>query len=284
MMLESLCHGDNSFVTLTYSDENLPDGGNLVPKDTQDWLKRLRFAWSERCKDLDIPHRPLRYYLVGEYGDDTKRPHYHVALFGYPTCLRGRTKHPKKNQPMSCCIHCDFLYKTWGHGGVDVGDLTLHSAQYICGYVTKKMTAKGDPRLDNKHPEFARMSRRPGIGATAMQTVADALFTKHGADEVHLLGDVPNSLMHGGRKLPLGRYLKGKLRDEIGMDQTFRTQAKQAYEDEMFAMYIDAVFDKETGKRKKDFLSFKQFLVDTNHQKRTNLENRTKIFKSKRSL
>ena len=68
IMLEAMCHGDNAFVTLTYEDDNVR---SLVPKDPQDWLKRIRKA---------VEPLRLRYYLVGEYGDISERPHYHVAL------------------------------------------------------------------------------------------------------------------------------------------------------------------------------------------------------------
>lgn len=76
LLLEQLKHGDSCFLTLTYDEKHLPEGGSLVPKHAQDFLKRLRSKTNLK----------LRYYLVGEYGEDTERPHYHVALFGYPNC------------------------------------------------------------------------------------------------------------------------------------------------------------------------------------------------------
>lgn len=192
-MLENTQHEFSCFVTLTYSNDHLPAGGTLVPRDAQLFLKRLRKKLGER---------KIRFYLVGEYGEQTFRPHYHAALFGVSTL----DKHV-----VSAC---------WPHGSIHVGDLNDASAAYMGGYITKKMTKVDDERLEGRHPEFARMSLRPGIGATAVQTMADVLTTKNGSLIVARTGDVPNEINYGERKtLPIGRYLKAKLRGSLGLPQ-----------------------------------------------------------------
>lgn len=50
IMLESLKHGDSSFVTLTY--ETLPSDGSLVPKDLQNFMKYLRMRVSPKKTPL----------------------------------------------------------------------------------------------------------------------------------------------------------------------------------------------------------------------------------------
>lgn len=207
IMLEAMQHGDNAFATLTYSDDTLPkiESGlpSLQPVDVQNWLKRLRKVWA--------PNK-LRFYAVGEYGDDTERPHYHVALFGFPSCRYGISRYSTRP---SCCTQCDTVRDTWGLGNIMLGTLEVNSAQYIAGYVTKKLTAKDDYRLLGRHPEFARMSLRPGIGAGAMHEVASTLM-EFNLEETQ--ADVPSALRHGSRLLPLGRYLKRKLRTYVGKD------------------------------------------------------------------
>lgn len=197
MILEALSHEHSCFVTLTYNDESLPDGGTLVPSDAQKFLKRLRKAIH--------PHK-IRYYLVGEYGDRTFRPHYHLCLYGLSV------------------EHTQIIADAWSLSGapighVVVGSLTFESAAYVAGYVTKKMTSADDPRLGGRHPEFARMSLNPGIGARAMDSVAELLYTKHGSRELAELGDVPGVLRHGDKSFPLGRYLKRKLREKMGIPE-----------------------------------------------------------------
>lgn len=213
-MLESLKHGDSSFITLTYSDENLPPQGSLQPKDVQDWLKKLR----ARISPLKI-----RYYLVGEYGDRSWRPHYHVALFGFRSCLRGRTEHRED----TCCGQCEVVRTTWGKGGVDLGELNAHTAQYVSGYVTKKLTRKDDERLKGRYPEFARMSLRPGIGALAVEEIADALTSEHGPTLLERQGDVPTVLKHGSRAMPLGKYLRRKIRDYVIPGKEAQAEVKE---------------------------------------------------------
>lgn len=206
MFLESLCHDHSSFVTLTYSPENLPDGGTLVPKHAQDWLKRLRRA---------IHPAQVRFYLVGEYGDHTERPHYHAALFGLGVA------------------DLPVISRSWGHGHTHVAELNTSTAAYVAGYVVKKMTSISDPRLNGRHPEFARMSLKPGIGAPAMAVLARTYSENpHAAAELEVLGDVPNQLKMGRNSIPLARYLRARLRKEIGLtdDQTRAARDRLSHE------------------------------------------------------
>lgn len=207
LLLESQLHEFSCVATLTYAPEHFPADGSLNPRHMQLWLKRLRRVLA--------PARSVRFFGCGEYGDDTSRPHYHVVVFGLAH-LEG-----------------ELIAGTWGMGNVHLMPLNLETAQYVCGYVVKKMTAKDDPRLEGRHPEFVRMSLRPGIGAGAIPAVADALSDLHGARWISQSGDVPTALAHGRRRLPLGRYLRRKLREELGFDSVggqLNVQKKQVEE------------------------------------------------------
>lgn len=221
-MLEASLQKDNSFLTLTYKDETLPitsDGlPTLNPQDFTLWLKRLR---------KEIAPLRVRYFMCGEYGTKTERPHYHAIVFGLPPCLRGQTKIDFKGivRPLECCPNCARIQRLWYRlasnvktelGLIYCGDVNPQSAAYVCSYVDKKMTKADDFRLNGRHPEYARMSKKPGLGLGAMDELASVLL-KHDLEKK--LPDVPAMLMHGKRLLPLGRYLRMKLRARIGRDE-----------------------------------------------------------------
>ena len=203
-MLEALANEDNAFITLTYADEHLPAGSNLRPDDIQLFWKRLRDRFGK-----------FRYFAVGEYGDLTHRPHYHAALFGYPACADLRSYSRPSFKCM--CFSCSTIRDTWGLGDTKCLRLEPASAAYIAAYTTKKLTSKDDPRLNGRHPEFSRMSRRPGIGSHIVDDIASELL-KHGLDETQ--ADVPEALRHGNKMMPLGRFLRSKIRERIGHEKT----------------------------------------------------------------
>lgn len=73
MVHELAYHDKASFITLTYDDDHLPEGGTLCKRHVQLYLKLLR---------KEMYPRKLRYYIAGEYGELRKRPHYHGIFFG----------------------------------------------------------------------------------------------------------------------------------------------------------------------------------------------------------
>lgn len=270
-------HEHSSFVTLTYDGDRGPIG-TLVPKHMTDWLKRFRYHYSGKR---------IRYFYVGEYGEVHGRPHYHVALFGHPCCPFIVSRDSRKQ---CLCEVCKPVFDTWAHGRVQVDGLSIESAQYIAGYVTKKMTSAAlkfdrDGRvaayLKGRHPEFSRPSRRPGIGALAMEVLAQRI--EENGDVVLQDGDVPMTLMHGKRRMPLGRYLRDRLRKEVGLEfqkevslQKYLSDLREAELFEMQEAY------KEGGAQAYQKLIRNRRLE--NLQSVSNIESKYKIFKSKGSL
>lgn len=195
-MLEAAQHGDNAFVTLTYADDKVPADNSVHPRVLQLFVKRLRKS---------VPYK-FRYFACGEYGEFTGRPHYHLALFGFPSCDYAISR--KKE---TCCTQCELVRQAWSFGNVFLGQLEPASAAYVAGYVAKKYTAPQS--VGERWPPFARMSLRPGIGVGMMDELASTLM-EHSLDKRMI--DVPLSLQHGSKRYPLGRYLRRRLRTLIG--------------------------------------------------------------------
>lgn len=280
IMLESMLHGDNSFLTLSYEDEHVPKLENgiltLAPKDLQDFLKRLRYY---------VAPKQFRFFACGEYGEDRKfqggveilgRPHYHLALFGLPSCLNGMTGggQPlyKGEQFVGCCAVCEMYRKAWGKGFIYSGTLTKDSAQYIGGYVTKKLN-KTDIRLQGRYPEFARMSNRPGLGAGFVDNIAESIKS-HMLDEI--LVDVPVALRHGKSLLPLGRYLRRKLRVALDRPVEAPREAIAEIQKKMLPMLVDSIVNSESSLAKE--------IVKAGEAKYESMVARASIFKERKSL
>lgn len=206
LMLEATQHAASCFLTLTYRDPPCgPPRGNLCPKDAQDFLKRLRAHVAPLC---------VRFYLVGEYGERTVRPHYHLAVFGLG-------------------VENEQLFEdVWGKGFVKALPLFKESAAYVVGYVCQKLVDRSPP---GRVPQFARMSRRPGLGAKAVDgALVDVLTSEAGWRLLARDGDVPAVLRHGPvGKLPLGRYLRDRARVGVGASKGLPDAKLQEWKDEL---------------------------------------------------
>lgn len=251
--LEASRHKDNCVVTLTYNDLNLPEGGSLDKTHAQLWLKRFR--------EVLAPQK-VRFFLAAEYGKKTQRPHFHAILFGVSALVAGGVDG-----------RSGLVKKTWRYGNVLVDDCSKEAIAYVAGYVTKKLTSDERKSAGLEQPEFVRMSLRPGIGAGSVKSISKVLVSDVGLESIKCLGDVPHSLRFGSRILPIGRYLRGLLREKLWGSRETPRATKIAYWQEMWALRKKA----ETDPSRKTS-SYVDYLLDKNAQKVKNLEARTKIF------
>lgn len=168
------------FITLTYDDDHVPGmivkTGEIMRKvqytwkpgekrpesvqillyeDIQKFLKRLRKAYKGK----------LRYFVAGEYGEQTARPHYHMILYGWrPTDLENLYKIHHNGYYTS-----KWLTDLWGMGQIQIAQAVPETYRYVAGYVTKKMY-EIDGKKANAYYElgqtkpFACMSLKPGLG------------------------------------------------------------------------------------------------------------------------
>lgn len=146
MYHEMSLHEQSCFLTLTYADNDQL----LIDKEhLQKFVRALRDK-----------HFKLRYFACGEYGDQTRRPHYHMVLFGHDF-LAG------SYEINSQLYGNKYLEAVWKRGNVVVAPLSFDAICYVAGYVTKKM---------GKDDGFQLMSRKPGIGKGWLVKYKDELI------------------------------------------------------------------------------------------------------------
>lgn len=176
---EAKMYDSSSFVTLTYDDKKGGVHNTLIKRDCQLFLKRLR-------KNLG---RKVRYFLSGEYGEKGGRPHYHLIIFGLDSDEK------------------EVVVKSWPYGFVSVGNVSQASINYVAKYTLKKVSGPSAEvyKKEGKLPEFALMSRRPGIGWNFAKN-SRSMF-EHGF-----------AILKGG-KMGLPRFYKDKLFSEEDKDK-----------------------------------------------------------------
>ena len=170
---EASLYDHNSFITLTYAENNLPPKREVVLRHFQLFLKRLRKLHSNKT---------IRYYHCGEYGATTGRPHYHAILFNHDFVDKQLLKVIRKNQIYTS----KELQKLWPYGYSSIGEVTFQSAAYVARYILKKVTGPNskdnyqhitsDGQILYRKPEYTTMSRRPGIGADWYDLYSDDLY------------------------------------------------------------------------------------------------------------
>lgn len=241
---EAAIHSDNSFITLTYSPENLPPNGKLNYFDFQLFMKRLRkyFSSSE-----------IGFFMCGEYGEQTYRPHYHACLFGVDFSDK---KLLRTNNNGDKIYVSDILNNIWGLGITEIGTVTQQSAAYVARYVLKKQTPD--------HPQgFQKMSRKYSIGKRWIEKNYADVF-------IHAAGSI---ILSDGSKSKVPRYyekwlLKNKpdlwlnYITNIKPENTLRLQDKAQKEHKIFIEERDkrgtrAYSYKSPLQRKRDILKHK---------------------------
>jgi len=179
---ESKMHEQNAFITLTYDDENLPPGGKLVYEDFQKFIRALRKKnFNPRTGDRE----PLGYFVTGEYGERTKRPHWHAILFNWrpPQTLRRSggqivtdVAFKYSTERGDRVYTSQTLSETWNKGLAEFGDVTFHSAGYCARYAAKKLVHGDD---GHEYEPISKKSSKHAIGKKFLEKYWKDVFT-HG--------------------------------------------------------------------------------------------------------
>lgn len=227
-MHEAALHDRNCFITLTYDDAHLPPGGSLVYGDYQAFMRRLRKAAGR-----------LRFYMCGEYGETTFRPHYHAALFGYDF----PDKVTFSRNGGNILYTSKLLSRLWPAGHASVGALTFDSAAYIARYVTKKIVGdkaeahyrrvdKTTGEITQLVPEFNHMSLKPGIGKDWIRLYHPEILANGGlVINGHLCKSIPryysNYLKELDSYVPIAQSMYAASLDRVSDNTSSRLKVRE---------------------------------------------------------
>ncbi|AXL14453.1 replication initiator protein [Microviridae sp.] len=229
-----------SFITLTYEDENLRYGLAGYPTLTRGqkgdmtlFLKRLRKS---------LHPVKIAYKYVGEYGDTTDRPHYHILLYGHNFAADRR--HHQTTSQGNHLYTSQSLDDIWSLGNCLIGDLSFESAAYVSSYNLKKLTGD-DARLEYDHFDLVRpySCTSLGFGKRWVSEFADALLER-------------DYIIARGHKMRPPRYYDEffKNSDKYDFRHIIRRREKLAEENESFgsdpisAFIMEDKFAKKTKK------------------------------------
>lgn len=179
LMEEDRVSTSSQFITLTYDTKTVPitKAGfmSLSKEHLQLYFKRVR-----KAHPVDIR---LKYYVCGEYGEESYRPHYHLLLFNALP---------------------DTAQALWDKGDTFTGSVTGASVGYTLKYMCK---ARRIPlhRNDDRLPEFSLMSKK--LGASYLKPNMIAWHQANLLDRMYInIGD--------GKKAAMPRYYKNKIYDQ----------------------------------------------------------------------
>lgn len=240
------------FVTLTYDDDHivfkktiepfavrgtgelvLVDAPTLVKAHVQKFLKDLR-SWL----DYHADGLKVRFFVAGEYGPKTLRPHYHMIVYGLPDTLL-RLYGVRIWSVSDHLFTSDLLSSIWGRGRVVYGIANFATMQYCAGYVLKKMHSfekEADTLLYyialHDDDTFTEEEREPIFKEFRGKTI----LAPHPSA-------IEPEFQHGSRRPGLGRGYFEKYKEEIMRDDAMtivdgygnvRTVQPAAYYDRIY--------------------------------------------------
>lgn len=203
--VESKSAYTQAFITLSYDPEHVPTTGQfkndqelftLSKADIKPFLARLRRENNSMNRIappiLKYGHKSkkMTYFLIGEYGDNFDRPHYHLLLFNFHPDLR------------------PVLEKIWSKGFIQFAPMTRARIKYVTSYV---ITNKYNQ--DEKEKSFAFISN--GFGADFVSTALKTLETTKDLYVVDL----------DRKRLKMPKYYRDKILTTPELKSEFNFQA-----------------------------------------------------------
>lgn len=175
-----------AFITLTYETPPMSfnEHETLEKRDVQLFLKRLRKYQTKKYPN----EKPIKYYICGEYGTRTKRPHYHAIMYNVHANILADTER---------------LQGIWSHGHIHLGDVNMATVMYTASYIMKGAW-QPEQDDDDRVPEFSMMSKK--LGASFMTPQMVRYFQNR---------FISYATLEGGEKIALPRYFREKIFDKL---------------------------------------------------------------------
>lgn len=185
-MMELEYHDSAYFLTLTYDEEHVPRHWYADPETGEAMQslslekRHMQLFWKRLRKAFPDDH--IRYFMCGEYGSTTFRPHYHAIVFGLHLHDLVPVQDIQRGDVGYRYYYSEALQKAWSVveqkgaydtpcirkpiGYVLVGQVNWETCAYVARYVLKKASGSDADvyQTFNIQPEYVDMSRRPGIG------------------------------------------------------------------------------------------------------------------------
>jgi len=207
---EGQLHEASCFIDLTFATEP----PSVSKRDLQLFFKRLRKS---------LPGVTLKYFAVGEYGENLSRPHYHVCLFGWDPPDRYPWRRSKKGTLLYRSPHLETV---WTEGFVTVSDMTAEAAGYAARYTLKKINGDlQESHYEGRTPEFNLCSS--GLGKGWIEKYWKDVFRN-------------DSVIYQGKECPVPRYYTKWLQKEHPLEfEALQQRRAEHYRD----------LEEETGER-----------------------------------
>lgn len=236
------------FFTLTYRDEDLPvscyvpdkrEFYSLCKRDVQLFLKRLRKMGYK-----------FKYHIVGEYGPNTLRPHYHGMLFSQSPVLE------------------EDLLKAWSHSDLTYKVFEPAFGRSAAGYCAKYLSKI--PFL----PKFILDSDRSVKPFTMCSKGLGLIYLEVNPQLVHKkISQLEDFVVLDGIKYSMPRYYRNKLfpysKPELGKEDKdslharykLRKQEFQVLREELaFNKYLERTNQIDCDQARINWLEYKDMI------------------------